>query len=110
MITSEKDSPNHVENFCDAPTIANSTEHKLYYQSSYYYLGHFSKFIRPGAVRIGCAVNNTPLEATAFKNTDGRIVVNCLNRTDSDIELTIKTPKGQARIMSPSHSLLTLSY
>ena len=110
MVLNEQGGPNHVGNFCDAPIIANSKENKLYYQSSYYYLGHFSKFICPGAVRIGCAVNNTPLEATAFKNPDGRITVNCLNRTDRNISFTIKTFKGQARIMSPSHSLLTLSY
>ena len=110
MVLDERGGPNHVGNYCDAPIIANSKENKLYYQSSYYYLGHFSKFIRPGAVRVGCAVHNSPLEATAFKNTDGQIVVNCLNRTDDAIQFHLKDSRDTAEITALPHSLLTLMY
>jgi glucosylceramidase len=110
MVLNETGGPNHVGNLCDAPIIANAKENKLYYQSSYYYLGQFSKYIRPGAVRIGCSMNNCPLEATAFKNLNGQIVVNVMNKTDSDTEFYLQLPKGSVRVLSPAHSIMTLLY
>ena len=110
MVLDETGGPNHVGNFCDAPIIANAKENKLYYQSSYYYLGHFSKYIRPGAVRIGCSMDNCPLEATAFKNLNGQIVVNVMNKMDSDTEFQLQLPKGSVRVLSPAHSIMTLLY
>ena len=52
MVLDERGGPNHVDNLCDAPVIADTTRNDLYYQNSFYYLGHFSKYIRPGAVRV----------------------------------------------------------
>jgi glucosylceramidase len=109
MVLDERGGPNHVGNFCDAPIIADGKENKLMYQSSYYYLGHFSKFIRPGAVRIGCTVKNSSLEVTAFKNTDGSIVVPVMNRTDQPVTFTVVLEGVGAAIQSPPHSCLTLS-
>ncbi|CDF57108.1 O-Glycosyl hydrolase family 30 [Thermobrachium celere DSM 8682] len=36
--------PNHVGNYCDAPIIVDTENDRVYYQSSYYYIGHFSRF------------------------------------------------------------------
>ena len=47
MVLDERGGPNHVDNLCDAPVIADTTRNELYYQNSFYYLGHFSKYIRP---------------------------------------------------------------
>lgn len=110
MVLNEQGGPNHVGNYCSAPIIANSKENKLYYQSSYYYLGHFSKFIRPGAVRIASQVNNSDLEVTAFKNPDGRIAVVCLNRTDNNLNFSLKDTSGRAKLISPANSIMTLIY
>jgi glucosylceramidase len=109
MVLDERGGPNHVGNFCDAPIIADAKENKLMYQSSYYYLGHFSKFIRPGAVRIGCTVKNSSLEVTAFKNTDGSIVIPAMNRTEESISFRVVLEGLHAVIQSPPHSCLTLS-
>ena len=35
--------------------------------SSYWYLGHVSKFVRPGARRVACTSNDDDLLATAFR-------------------------------------------
>ena len=40
-------------------------------KGSYYYIGQFSRWIRPGAVRIGCSRYCPELEVTAFRNPDG---------------------------------------
>src|SRR6185369_14171992 len=40
------------------------------HEAGYYALGHLSKFIRPGAVRVGLTADNGDLEAVAFVNPD----------------------------------------
>lgn len=108
MVLNKVGGPNHVGNLCDAPIIADTEEDELHFQSSYYYIGHFSRFIKNGAVRIGCEVRNDDLEATAFLNTDGKIAVPVLNRTDNDIEFEIRIKNKSARIKSLGHSIMTL--
>jgi glucosylceramidase len=110
MVLDERGGPNHVNNLCDAPIIADTVHNKLIYENSYYYMGHFSKFIRPGAVRIGCATTNNSLETTAFKNTDGKIVVIVMNRTDNAVDFVLKTADADAKINSPAHSIMSLIY
>jgi len=55
MVLDETGGPNHVGNFCSAPVIADAQAGEILYQCSYYYIGHFSRFIRPGARRVACA-------------------------------------------------------
>lgn len=108
MILNEKGGPNHVGNLCDAPIIADTVNDKLYFQNSYYYIGHFSRFIESGAVRIGCKVNAEGLEAVAFKNPDGKITVVVLNRTDRNIDFKLKIAGNFAKISCLKHSIMTL--
>ena len=110
MVLDERGGPNHVNNLCDAPIIADTVRQKLYRENSYYYLGHFSKFIRPGAVRIGCVSSRDALEATAFRNPDGRIAVVVLNRSDDAIDYRLQAGAGDATLQSPAHSIMTLVY
>jgi glucosylceramidase len=55
ILLDETGGPNHVGNFCFAPIHADTRTGQLIYTNSYYYIGHFSKFARPGAKRILCA-------------------------------------------------------
>ena len=107
IILDETGGPNHVENFCSAPIIVDTKNNTLHYQSSYYYIGHFSRYIRPGAVRIVCATTRDDLEATAFLNPDGKIAVVVLNRTDKDIPFVLKFKKFSARTKISPHSIMT---
>ena len=111
MLLDEQGGPNHVGNFCDAPVIADTRNDQITYESSFYYLGHFSRFIRPGAVRIGSSCYTHRLETTAFKNKDGRIVVTVLNFTDNAIPFVLRKNETMiAPTESPAHSLTTLIY
>jgi glucosylceramidase len=47
-------------------------------EADYYVLGHVTKFVRPGAVRIGSTVADTIWDV-AFRNPDGSIVVLAVN-------------------------------
>jgi glucosylceramidase len=76
--------------------------------SSYYYIGHFSKFVRPGARRVATTSNDDNLLATAFLNPDGRLAVIVLNRTDRDIAFQLWIDGQAAQAASPAHSIVTL--
>ena len=85
LLLDDTGGPNHVGNLCSAPLLADPQSGSLDYQSSYYYLGHFSRFIRPGAKRILCAATREALECCGFINTDGSIAVVVCNRSDTAI-------------------------
>ncbi|HTJ49816.1 MAG TPA: glycoside hydrolase family 30 protein, partial [Cyclobacteriaceae bacterium] len=75
ILLDETGGPNHVGNFCFAPIHADTKTGKLIYTNAYYYLGHFSKFVKPGAKHIISSSSRDKLQTTAFINPDGKIVV-----------------------------------
>lgn len=50
--------PNWVGNIVDSPIIVNRTADEFYKQPMFYAMGHFSKFLRPGARRIAHKVSS----------------------------------------------------
>lgn len=109
ILLDEIGGPNHVRNYCDAPIIADTQNQQLHFQSSYYYIGHIAKFVRPGAKRIGCSVYHDKLESTAFKNTDGSLVVVVMNRTDDVIPYRFTLEPGKiSTVTSLPHSIQTI--
>jgi glucosylceramidase len=53
-------------------------------------MSHFSKFMRPGAVKIGCEVNNKQLKVTAVQNIDKSIAIALFNPTNEMYTIEIK--------------------
>lgn len=82
LLLDEKGGPNHVGNYCEAPIMLDGNG-GLERKGSYWYIGQFSRYIRPGAVRIETSRWCSELEVTAFRNTDGSTAVVMLNRTDA---------------------------
>ena len=108
VLLDEKGGPNHVQNFCFAPIHADTGTGKLFYVNSYYYIGHFSKFIRPGAKRIISSSSTDRLLTTAFLNTDGRIAVVVLNLSDQAQPFNLWLGGKITQNDSPAHSIMTL--
>jgi glucosylceramidase len=108
ILVDETGGPNHVHNYCFAPVIGDTRSGKVYYMNSYYYLGHFSKFIRPGAKRIACSSNNDDLLATAFLNPDGTVAVVSLNLTDKSMDFAVWIDGNKVSTRSLAHSIITL--
>ena len=108
LLLDETGGPNHAGNFCSAPIIADTPTGELLYQSSYYYIGHFARFVQPGARRILCATSHDALEAAAFRNPNGQIVVVLLNRTDENWRVALKIDDQPAAVESLAHSIVTL--
>lgn len=80
----ERGGPNYVGNYCEAPVICDTATGALSYKLSFHYIGHFSRYIMPGAERIATTVYTDKLEPVAFKNPDGSIAVVVLNKTQSE--------------------------
>jgi glucosylceramidase len=108
VLLDEKGGPNHVGNYCMAPIICNTKTGELTYMNSFYYLGHFSRLVRPGAKRIICSSNSDELLATAFVNPDGKIAVVVLNQTDKSIAFHTWIDGRACEASSPAHSIVTL--
>jgi glucosylceramidase len=108
VLLDDKGGPNHVGNFCFAPVHLDSKTGKLIYTSAYYYLGHFSKFIRPGAKRIVSSSSRDQLQTTAFINEDGKVAVVVLNATDEKIDYNIWLAGKAAPTTALPHSISTL--
>ena len=82
----------------------------LTFTSGYYYIGHVSKFVRPGARRVATTTNDDGLLASAFVHPDGQLVAVVMNRTDADKDLALWVDGRAARTKSPPHSILTLTW
>jgi len=83
LILDQDGGPNHNGNLCSAPVLVDAGRDLVIFQPSFYYIGHFSRYLRPGAQRILCSASRTSLQATAFINPDGTIVLVVLNTTDN---------------------------
>jgi glucosylceramidase len=79
MVLDTQGGPNWFKNWCVAPVIVDPEKDEVYYTPLYYTMKHFSRFIRPGAKRIGFKINHLLLQTTAFKNPDNSIVVVVFN-------------------------------
>jgi glucosylceramidase len=110
ILLDENGGPNHVENFCFAPVHADIRSGELIFTPTYYYLGHFSKFIRPGAKRMSTAVSRSVLLSTSFVNESGKMVTVVMNKTDDEIEYNFLVGNKAAKLVIPAHAMQSLVY
>ena len=108
ILLDETGGPNHVQNFCFAPVHADTKTGQLIYTNSYYYIGHFSKFIRPGAKRITSAASRSQLMTTAFINEDGKVAVIVMNQSKLKITYNLCIGPNAAEATILPHSIQTL--
>ncbi len=106
----EQGGPNHVGNLCDAPIIADTVKDEVIYEISFYYIAHFSRYIRSGSVRIGRSRYTDKLEQTAFRNPDGTIALVVMNRTDAELPYVVRHRGELADSSIPAHGIQTLLY
>ncbi|MEL7425526.1 MAG: glycoside hydrolase family 30 beta sandwich domain-containing protein, partial [Bacteroidota bacterium] len=92
--------PNHVGNFCFAPIHGDTENGELIYTPTYYYIGHFSKFIRPGAKRISTVSSRSHLLSTSFQNEDGSLVNVIMNQSDEAIDYRLYIGPNEAITLS----------
>ncbi len=108
IVLDEQGGPNHAGNYCEAPIICDTKEGKLYKKLSYYYIAHFSKYIKPGAKRIASTKYTADIEVTAFENADQTITVVLLNRTSNDLPVVIRLHDQLLEMMVSKESISTV--
>jgi glucosylceramidase len=107
IVLNEQGGPNHVGNYCDAPIIVDTKTGEIHYNSSYYYIGHFSKYIKPNATRIAHDLHHETLKAVSFQNEDDSIVVVVMNEEDKSETITISLEGKVTTDVLPEHSITT---
>lgn len=108
ILLDETGGPNHVSNFCFAPVHADTRTGELTYTNSYYYIGHISKFVRPGARRIVASPTRSTLLSTAFVNPDGKVAAVVMNGSDAAVTYLLCIDGYAAEVTSPARSMQTL--
>lgn len=110
ILLDEKGGPNHAGNFCFAPVHADSKTGEVIYTPSFYYIGHFSKFIRPEAKRVSTVVSRSMLLSTSFVNSDGKLVTVVMNNSDSEVTYNLVVESSAATVKIPAHAIQTVVY
>ena len=110
ILLDETGGPNHVQNFCFAPIHGNTVTGELIYTNAYYYIGHFSKFIKPGAKRIISSSSRSGLLTTAFVNPDGKKIVIVMNPGSKKLEYHLWDNGDACALEALPHSISTIVY
>ena len=108
LILDENGGPNHVGNYCSDPIIVDTNTQEILYQSSYYYLGHFSRFIKRGDRIIECENKTDNLLALASINDSGITTTIIMNKKDTQADCTYLNGEGILHLCIPSRSIVTL--
>jgi glucosylceramidase len=107
MILNEAGGPNHTGGYCSAPINYDRALRRVHFRPSFYYLGHFSRFIKPGARRVIAASTSDHLETVAARNPDGSLAVVALNRTAVPITFKLVADDQTAPFELPPHAIAT---
>ncbi|MFZ3367087.1 MAG: glycoside hydrolase family 30 protein [Candidatus Sulfotelmatobacter sp.] len=115
MILDEKGGPWSVSEIHGNPdpnvqhpvVIIDRRSKKVTYTGLYYYLAHFSKFVRPGDIRIKTTGSLDGVRVMAFKAPDGEIVSELMNSKDEDVEMGVKFHDRVLRLKLPAISITT---
>lgn len=102
--------PNHAGNLCPAPIMIDTAAGTYEKRLTYFYLGQFSKFIQPKAVRLGTTKYTDKLEVTAFENPDGSHAVVLLNRSEEVLPVVLRENGYGVETEIVSHSIKTFFY
>jgi glucosylceramidase len=106
----ENGGPNHVGNYCFAPVHADTRTDELIFTPTYYFIGHFSKFVHPGDKRISTATSFSKLLSTSFINSDGKIATIVMNKTDDNLKYSLIVDSFNTELEIPAHAIQTLVY
>lgn len=80
------------------------------FNHEYYAMMHFSRYVKPGARRIGVAAQGRrPEMCAAFRNPDGQIVVLAGNFADQPVHLQLRVDGQPATVTLDKDSIYTLT-
>ena len=107
MLLDSRGGPNHVGNYCFALLHA-SDDGQLVFTPSYAYMGHFTRYIKPGARRVGATTSRSTLDTVAFRNPDGALAVVVMNRTDAAQRYRLQVDGAEVAVDIPARAIQTV--
>ena len=110
VLLDEQGGPNHVGNFCEATLMYDSKREELCANRSFVYIGHFSRYVKPGARRFLASRYTDRIECVGFVNPDGTRVLVVLNRTGASVKLRIAERPYVADCPVSAHSISTFTW
>lgn len=108
LILNEQGGPNHVGNYCSAPIIVDTRSKDLLYQSSYYYIGHFSRFILPGDKIINSKNTNDKIDVLSSINDQNIVNTVIQNKNESRVEVNYNRGNVNSVFSIPERSIVTV--
>jgi glucosylceramidase len=108
MVLDKQGGPNWFKNWCLAPVIVDAEKDEVYFTPIYYTLTHFSRYIRPGAVRIGFENSDESLMVTAAQNPDGSITVVILNQDLATKNFELSLGESSTEIQISAQAIQTI--
>lgn len=110
ILLDQNGGPNHVGNFCFSPIHGDTRTGAIIYTPSYYYIGHFSKFIGKSAKRISSVASRSQLLTTSFLNQDGKVVTVVMNESDAEVKYNLCIGTKATEVVIFPHAIQTLVY
>ncbi len=109
MVLDRQGGPNWFENWCVAPVIVDIDLDEVYFTPLYYVMAHFSRFIRPGAQRIGFQLDqDSNLKCTVVENPDHSIAMVLLNQEDLPQNIRLMMGKYDASFTIDGKAVQTI--
>jgi glucosylceramidase len=88
--------------------IIDRDSQRVTYTGAYYYLAHFSKFVRPGSVRVGTIGSKPGVRCLAFRTPQGGLVVQLLNRRRDYEDVVLAARKASVAVLLEPISITTV--
>lgn len=107
LFLDETGGPNHVNNLCSSPLMIKIFNEELIFMPSYYYIGHFSKFIKPGAIQMSSS-GTDKLLYVSFVNSNGEQVIVIQNEDEHEYNVEIKGLNSGIKLTIDAHSISTI--
>lgn len=108
ILLNENGGQNHAHNYCEAPIICDTRDDSIHKKLSYYYIRHFSHYIKKGAKRVAITRFTDEIEVLATENPDGKLVVVILNRRGHSQEIYIRVKTELMYVEIQGNSISTI--
>lgn len=93
---------------CTAAILVDAKNNTFTLTPIYAAMGHFSRYIQPGAVKIGSTCYTQDVEHVAFANPDGSIAVVLVNNAEKEMPVNLKIEGCIAPLALPPESISTV--
>ena len=90
--------------------VINRETKQVTYTALYYYLAHFSKFVRPGAVRVETKGAIKGVRCLTFKAHEGGMVAELMNSRKTDATVGLEAGGRSLSVPLPALSITTLEW